>query len=251
MKCKKKKSYWQQGIHKIEYAKAIVTGILLMLLISYIFYGTWVCAVLLSPYLFWYLKSWKEQFIKKKKAEFHLQFKEAIQSISAALNVGYSMENAIKEAIKDVQSIYKKGNVMEQELLMVVRQLQMNIPVEQALWEFALRTEDEDVQTFVTVFGIAKRSGGDLLAIIRNTVRELSEKLHVEREIHTLTAAKKLEFRILSMIPIGLSVYLKMSFPDMLRVLYGNALGVVVMTICLIVYVVSYEMGRRIVEIEV
>ena len=161
------------------------------------------------------------------------------------------MENAIKEAIKDVQSIYKKGNVMERELQVVVRQLQMNIPVEQALWDFAMRTEDEDVQTFVTVFGIAKRSGGDLLAIIRSTVRELSEKLDVEREIHTLTAAKKLEFRILSMIPIGMIVYLKISFPDMLRVLYGNALGVVVMTICLVVYAVSYEMGRRIVEIEV
>ena len=251
MKCKKKKSYWQQGIRKIEYVKAIIAGMLLMLLISYIFYGTWVCAVLLSPYLFWYLKSWKKQFIKKKKADFHLQFKEAIQSISAGLNVGYSMENAIKEAIKDVQSIYKKGNVMERELQVVVRQLQMNIPVEQALWDFAMRTEDEDVQTFVTVFGIAKRSGGDLLAIIRSTVRELSEKLDVEREIHTLTAAKKLEFRILSMIPIGMIVYLKISFPDMLRVLYGNALGVVVMTICLVVYAVSYEMGRRIVEIEV
>ena len=251
MKYKKKKSYWRQAICKKDYLKAIIQGVILLFLVSYIFYGTWVCAILLSPYLFWYMKSWEKQMIKKKKAEFRGQFKEAIQSMSAALNVGYSMENSLKETIKDVRNIYKKGDLIGKELSFIIRQLQMNIPIEQALEAFAIRTEDEDVQIFATVFALAKRSGGDLLSIIRNTVRELGGKLDVEREIHTMTAAKKLEFRILSIIPIGMVLYLKLSFPDMLRMMYGNLVGVIVMSVCLIFYAISYEVGKRIVEIEV
>jgi tight adherence protein B len=55
----------------------------------------------------------------------------------------------------------------------------------------------------------------------------------------------------MTMIPLGMVLYMKISFPEFLDVLYGNIAGVIIMSICLLVYVVAYEMGRRIVEIEV
>ena len=44
---------------------------------------------------------------------------------------------------------------------------------------------------------------------------------------------------------------MKFSFPEFMGVLYGNAAGVVTMTICFLGYVIAYEIGKRIVEIEV
>ena len=99
--------------------------------------------------------------VKKKQTKFRLQFKEAIQSLSAALNVGYSVENAMRETIKDLKGIYKKDDIILREFAYMIRQLQMNVSVETVLQDFAQRTADEDVQTFVTVFNMAKRSGGD------------------------------------------------------------------------------------------
>ena len=96
MKYKRKKSYWQRDIRKTEYLKAILEGSLVILGVSYLFYGTWVCAILFSPYLIRYIKSWEKETIKKRQQSFRLQFKEAIQSLSASLNVGYSVENAAK-----------------------------------------------------------------------------------------------------------------------------------------------------------
>ena len=251
MKYKRKKNYWQQDIRKFEYLKAVLQGIGLICVISYLFYGNLLYAFLLSPYLFWYIKSWEKQTIKKRKEKFHLQFREAIQSISAALNVGYSAENAIREAVKDLRGIYKKDEIIVRELSYMIRQLQMNIPAEQVLREFAARVGDEDVQIFVTVFNMAKRSGGDSLEIIRNVVRQMSEKLDVEREIDTILSAKKMEFRIMTLIPLGMIGYLKISFPEFLDVLYGNAVGVIIMSVCLGIYLVAYQMGKRMVEIEV
>lgn len=251
MKYKTQKNYWQQDITRKEYVRAILQGIMIIGAVSYLFYGTILCAVLLSPYLICYFKSWETQIIKKKKQIFQLQFKEAIQALSAALNVGYSVENAMRETWKDLQVLYQKDEKILREFQYMIRQLEMNIPVETVLKEFTVRTEEEDVQLFVTVFSLAKRSGGDMIQIIRNAVNQISEKVEVKREIETIMAAKKLEFQIMSVIPFGMICYLRISFPEFMDVLYGNVLGVFIMSVCLVMYVTAYEIGKRIVEIEV
>lgn len=251
MKYKRKKNYWQQDISKWEYLRAILQGSVLIGVVSYLFYGTWVCAILFSPYLIWYIKSWEKQTIKKRQSTFRLQFKEAIQSLSSGLNVGYSVENAMREAVKDLRNIYKKEDLIIREFSYMIRQFQMNVPAENVMSEFAAKTGDEDVQTFVTVFNMAKRSGGDTLEIIRNVVRQMGEKIDVEREIETMLSAKKLELRVMSAIPFAMIVYLKLSFPEFLSVLYGNLAGVIIMSVCLAVYLIAYEAGKRMVEIEV
>ena len=251
MKYKTKKSYWQQDITKKEFLQAILTGLVLICGVSYLFYGTVLWAILLSPYLIRYFKVWETQIIKKKKQLFQLQFKEAIQSLSTALNVGYSVENAMREVQKDLQVLYPQGEKIIREFRYMTRQLDMHIPVETILNEFAVRTGEEDVRLFVTVFSMAKRSGGDMIQIIRNAVSQIGDKIDVKREIETMMAAKKFEFRIMSAIPFGMICYLKISFPEFMEVLYGNLLGVIIMSICLIVYVAAFEFGKRIVEIEV
>ena len=251
MRYKRKKNYWQQDIRKREYLRAFLQGIMIILAVSYLFYGTWICAILFSPYLIRYISSWEKQTIKKRQQTFRFQFKEAIQSLSAGLNVGYSVENALREACKALKGMYRKDEMILRELTYMVRQLQMNVTAESALQGFAARTEDEDVQTFVTVFNLAKRSGGDTLEIIRSAVRQMGEKIDVEREVQTVISAKKMEFRIMTAIPFAMIVYLRMGFPELLGVLYGNLAGIVIMSVCLIIYLLAYEMGKKIVEIEV
>lgn len=251
MRCRTKKSCWQQDIKRIEYARAILQGIGIILLASYLFYGTCWAAILLSPYLFWYMKSWEKQLIQKRKQSFQLQFKEAIQSLSAALNVGYSVENAMREVWKELPLLYQKEERILKEFHFMIRQMEMNLPMETILKEFAERTEDEEVRLFVTVFAMAKRSGGDMIGIIRNAIYKIGEKIDVKREIDTMMSAKRLEFHIMSAVPFAMICYMKVSFPAFMKILYGNVFGVIVMSICLGVYVTAFEFGKRIVEIEV
>ena len=251
MRYKTEKNYWQLDIRRSEYVKAFGQGVFLVGLVSYLFYGTFWLMILFSPYLFWHMKNWKKDRILKRQQNFRFQFKEMIQSLESALSVGYSLENALKEADKDLHRIYKEEDMILRELSFMMRQVQMNIPVEQTFRELSERVQDEDVETFVTVFAMAKRSGGDAVEIIRNAVRQMGEKIDVEREIVTIMAAKKLEFRIMTLIPFGMILYLRMSFPEFFQVLYGNPVGVVVMSICLLIYLIAYVCGKKMVEIEV
>lgn len=245
------KNYWRRDISKISYLQGLFTGILLILVVAYLFYGTMIAAILLSPYLIFYMKEWEMKCIQKKRQEFQGQFKEAMQSISVALNVGYSAENAVREALGDLKLIYSKDARVLKELQYMIHQIEMNIPLEQIFQEFAKRSGDEEVYMFATVFSLAKRSGGDMIEMIRNAVWQIGEKIEVKQEIETMMAAKKLEFRIMSLIPIGMICYISIAFPDFLGIMYGNLLGIVVMSVCLVVYLVSFEWGKRIVEIEV
>lgn len=231
--------------------QAFLQGIGLLLLTSYLFYGTFWVAILLSPYLIWYMKSWEKRMIQKKRQNFQLQFKEAIQSLSAALNVGYSVENAMREVWKELQLLYQKEERILREFRFMIRQMEMNLSMEAILKEFAGRMEDEEVRLFVTVFAMAKRSGGDMIGIIRDAIYKIGEKIDVKREIDTMMSAKRLEFHIMSAVPFAMICYMKVSFPSFMKILYGNVLGVIVMTICLGVYLAAFEIGKRIVEIEV
>ena len=81
--------------------------------------------------------------------------------------------------------------------------------------------------------------------IIKDAVKVISEKMETEKEIQTMIASKKLEFEIMSMIPFGMIGYMKLTFGDFLKVLYGNPAGIIVMSICLALYFTRIYGERR------
>ena len=80
---------------------------------------------------------------------------------------------------------------------------------------------------------------------------ELGDKAEVKREIDTVIAAKKMEFQIMSVIPLGIIGYMRLSFPEFMAGLYGNLPGAAFMSICLGAYIAAWRLGCKIVEIEV
>ena len=210
----------------------------------------WMMAVLLPLGIKYYNRLIK-QVEDKGKRRFERQFQDALQSLEAQLNVGYSMENAIKEVQRDLQIMYDKKTLIVREFTYMARQLNLNVTAEIAWKDFAARIALPEVDTFVTVFSLAIRSGGDSIMIIKNAVRQLGDKAEVKREIDTVIAAKKLEFRVMSMIPFGIIAYMRLTFPEFMSGLYGNLPGVIFMSICLAAYIAAWNLGCKIVEIEV
>ena len=76
----------------------------------------------------------------------------------------------------------------------------------------------EDLRSFTAVFIAAKRSGGDMLAIIKDTAAQIGDKIDVKREIETILAAKQYEFRVMSAVPYVIIGYMNVKFPG----IYGH-----------------------------
>lgn len=242
---------FQLDIRTSEYVIALLKAITIMTIIGFLFYEScWACVVCIPLGILYFRKLIKE-CEDQKKLQFKVQFQEALQSISASLNVGYSLENAMKEAKKDLDILYDKESMIQKEFNYMLRQLYLQIPMEQVLEEWAGRVELEEVRSFVNVFSMAKRSGGNMIAIIRNSISQIRDRMEVQREIETILTAKKYEFKVMTMIPFGIIGYMRFSFPEFMKMLYGNAVGVGVMSVCLAIYLGACYLGERIIDIEV
>lgn len=230
---------------------AFVKGIIAAGCISYLFYHTFLVLIFLIPFLGIYLSRWQQQCVLKKKQEFMAQFSEALRAVSAALSAGYSVENSIREARKELLLLFPPEAGIVQEFMHMERQLRMNMTVEKALDEFAERVHIEEVNSFVTVFKTAKRTGGDQVAIIKDTVHILQESMDVKREIGTILSSKRFEFQIMTIIPFAILGYMQLAFPEFLSAMYYNLPGILVMTVCLIIDAAAFWMGKRIMDISV
>lgn len=230
---------------------AAAESIFLVSVTAYLFYADLWAAVLLSPLGIYYYRRKKRESIRKKQREFRGQFRDALETLASALSVGYSMENAVKEVGREMQVMYPAKALIVREFIYMSHQLNINMTAEQVWKELARRTQLEEVQSFVTVFTLAKRNGGDSIAIIRSAVRQIGDKMDVEREINTILSAKKLEFKVMCVIPLGIVAYMRVSFPEFMGVLYGNAAGIFFMSLCLLVYLTAIRLGQKIITIEV
>lgn len=187
---------------------------------------------------------------KGRQQEITLQFREGLQGIAASLSAGYSIENAIGEARKDLVLLYGEHSVLEQEFLGMERQLGLNQPMEQVLCEFAEKWDTDDFRHFAQVFQTAKRTGGNLIAITHATAEKISQKIEVQREIHAMLAGKKMEGQIMSAIPLGLIVFFWVSSPGFLDCFYRSS-GRAVSTALLLIYVAASQWSRKICDIRV
>ena len=223
----------------------------MVLLAAYVFYDSFAASVLMIPVGIFYMRDCISDLEEKKEREFLGQFRDSIQAVAAELKAGYSVENAIRGAGRDMEPLYGPDKRIRREFSLMIRQLDMNMAAGPVLEAFAGRTGQEDVENFVNVFAAAKKSGGDSIAVIRNAVRLISDRIDTEKEIRTMIASQKLEFDIMCVVPFAIILYMKVTFGEFLGALYGNAAGICVMTICLLIYAAAYRTGRKIVRIEV
>lgn len=233
------------------YAKGFGKGALKAALISYLFYrNIWFSLIVSLGFGIASVFLEKREYLRKQHYEITLQFREGLYGIAAALGAGYAMENAIEEARKDLVLLYGEDSLLAGEFSQMKRKLELNQPLEKVYLEFAERWKTEDIMHFVQVFQTAKRTGGDLIAITRMTAERIGEKIEVKREIQTMIAGKKMEGKIMNLIPLGIIFYFWLSSPDFLDCLYQPS-GRMVMTVLLFLYLLAYWWSGKISDIQV
>ncbi len=180
-----------------------------------------------------------------------MQFKDLVLSLSANQRAGYSIENAFKEAYQDMEMLYGAQSPVCQEVRYILLGLENNMALEKLLYSLGLRSGQQDIMQFADVFLIAKRSGGNMTDILEKTAAVIGQKIETDQEIRLMISAKKMEQRIMNMVPFLIIFYIGTTSKGFFDVLYHNLIGVVIMTVCLGLYGTAYLLSKRIVEIEV
>nr|WP_294664884.1 type II secretion system F family protein [uncultured Blautia sp.] len=234
-----------------EILKYIAESAALCGIVDYLFYKSMWVLVFMVPVSGMYLKWKKKQLIRERKRKLNYQFRDALNSMSVAVQAGYSVENAVSSCVRDLEQLYSKDEDIVAEFRYIETQQKVSVPVEELFLDLGQRCRVEDIENFASILYTAKRSGGDLGNVLQKVARMLGDKIDVKKEIEATLAAKKSEQMIMSLMPAGIILYLRLASPGFLDMLYGNPFGIAAMTVCLTVYGLAYWMGKRIVEIEV
>lgn len=221
------------------------------LLVSYVFYRSMIAFFLFLPVGYFYAKHRFASFHNDRRALLALQFRESILAVSTALNAGYSVENAFIEAYHDMYKMYGDEAPITTEFHTIVLRLRDNEQIESVIKDFARRSEIEDISDFAAVFESAKHIGGDMTNIIKKAAANISEKIDVKREIETSMSSKKMELKIMTVVPFCILLYLQASSSDFISVLYHNPVGCAVMTMSLVLYLCGVLLAEKIINIEV
>ncbi len=64
----------------------------------------------------------------------------------------------------------------------MIKQIYLQIPMDQILYQWAGRVDQEDLHSFVNVFVAAKKSGGDSLRVIRDSIAQIQDKMEMQRK---------------------------------------------------------------------
>lgn len=220
--------------------------------VGYIFYRSIILSLLICPFALMYPKLRTKDIVGKRKNDLNLQFKDMLYSLSSSLSVGKSVEMAFKDVLRDLAIIYPDPETyIIRETEYIIRKVEMNMPVEAALEEFAARAHIEDIDNFVDVFYTCKNTSGNIVEIIRNTSNIINDKIEIRQEIDTILAARKFEQRVLNLVPILLIIILSTSSSDYMTPVFAGAAGRVVMTISILLLVAAYFISKKIMDIKV
>ena len=225
--------------------------ILVAVLASYLFYDSVYAFLLILPFIKLFILRENKKIIKGRILILEGQFCEMICSLSTYLSAGLSPESSVINARNDMMKMYGEKSLIVNEMNEVIKGLSLGVTLSDGLKKFASRVKSDDIRDFVTVFTEAFKSGGNLVSIIKSTVTIMQGKKRIEDEIKAMLKGKMLEQKVICVIPIMIFVYLRVSSYEFVSVLYHNAAGIAVMTVCLILYVSSILLSEKIVNIKV
>jgi tight adherence protein B len=244
--------YDQYTMSKQEWLFYALWGGLFCFFIAYVFYRSVVLAALVTPLGLFYPRLKTREIIRQRKKELAMQFKEALYALSSSLSAGRSVEEAFKESLQDLALVYPDPQTsIIQEFKFIVRRLEMNETIEQALSDLARRAHLEDLENFVDVFVISKRTGGNIVEVIKNSSTIIGDKLQIKQEIETLLAERKFERKVLNIMPIGLILLLSWSTGDYMAPVFDTLAGHVAMTVAILLFGAAFVISGKIMNIEV
>jgi tight adherence protein B len=172
------------------------------------------------------------------------QLAETLVLISNALRSGFAFTQAVELAAKQLEP------PIRDEFTHFLRDVSLGAPINVALQEMADRTASYDLEMMVATILVQRGSGGNLSEILDNVSGTIRERERLAGEIRALTASQRLTGLILSLYPIFLAAVFMLIAPNLLKVLWEEDVGRVMLAIAVVLQITGIVTIRRILRPE-
>jgi tight adherence protein B len=158
-----------------------------------------ILGLIIGPFLpGMYVKSAQGRRLKM----FDNQLGDMLNLMVNGLRAGYSTLQAMEAVSRELPA------PISEEFRRVVQEMQLGIPMEDALDHLIRRISSEDLDLVITAINVQREVGGNLAEILDTISFTIRERVRIKGEISALTAQGRATAWVISALPIALTVML-------------------------------------------
>lgn len=181
----------------------------------------------------------------KRLKRLNEQLPEALSILANGLRAGYSFIQSMDVASKELE-----GPIAE-EFAKTIHDNSVGKPIEECMLEMSDRTNNEDMDLFITALIIQRQVGGNLAEILDTISETIRERVKVTGEIRTLTAEGKMSAAVIALLPIALSIVIGFLNPNYIQVLITTDIGRIMILASVLMEAVGIFFLKKIVTINI
>ena len=177
--------------------------------------------------------------------KFEEQFPEALDLLSRAIRAGHAFQTAMGMVADELPP------PVGPEFRKTYDRQNFGLPLRDALNELTERVSILDVRFFVTAVLIQRETGGNLAEILDNLAQVVRERFKILRQVRVHTAHGRFTGYVLLALPAALGVALVFINPDLMRLLFQERMGHMLLAGAMVLQTVGFFWIRAVVKIEV
>lgn len=173
------------------------------------------------------------------------QLPEILQSLSGGLRAGQTFVQSIDSAGRDA------GEPIRSELMLLMRELELGVPMEEALENLRIRVGDQDFDLVVDAVLIQRQIGGNLAEVLGNIAVTIRERIRIRGEVKSLTGQARLSGWVLSLLPLFVGTIMYLLSPEYMDPLINRDLGRLLIGAAVVSELIGMFIIRRIANVRV
>lgn len=182
---------------------------------------------------------------RRRTKTFEQQMPDALAMMSNSLRSGYSFLQTMDMVSREMPDPIAK------EFGQVLREMRVNIPVEDAVVNMTRRVRSADLDLVVTAVLIQRQVGGNLSEILESIAETIRDRIKLLGQIRTLTTQGRMSGWIVSLLPVVLGLAFQAINPGYLSIMFGHPLGWVFMGLAVVMQGVGILVVRSMISLEV
>ncbi|MDQ5841630.1 MAG: type II secretion system F family protein [Chloroflexota bacterium] len=173
------------------------------------------------------------------------QLPDVLTIMASSLRAGHSFLQALDTVAKEI------ALPARDEFARVVAEIRLGRAAEDALEALAERVGSPDFKWAVLAVNIQREVGGNLAEILDTVSDTLRERAVMRRQVKVLTAEGRLSAWVLTLLPIGIALYMFSVNPEYIGLLFTDRLGWMMVGVAVVLMGLGILWMRKIVNIDV
>jgi len=188
----------------------------------------------------WYVSHKAE----RRRDQFTSQLGSTLQLMSSHLRTGYGLSQAFDVVARESES------PTAEEFGRVVSEHRLGRDSSDALHSMSRRMGSDDFEWVVEAIDIHREVGGDLAEVLDNVAKTIRDRDHMRRQVQSLSADGRISATVLMALPIVMLVWLRLTNPDYVSVLFTRTSGRIALTGAGTLMLIGFVWLRRIIRIK-